>query len=79
MRQYIQLIGSTAALPSGAAETAPTPLDATPAVCHQQQGALALAQRALAALEFVACLVGLGGKHGATAFGDRGLKHRCKR
>src|SRR5438046_1886069 len=27
MRQYIQLIGSTAALPSGAADTAPTPCD----------------------------------------------------
>ena len=33
MRMYIQLIGSTAALPSGAALTAPTPLRRMPPVC----------------------------------------------
>ena len=32
MRQYIQLIGSTAALPIGAADTAPTPLTGKPPV-----------------------------------------------
>jgi hypothetical protein len=37
MRQYIQLIGSTAALPSGAAETAPTPCEGTPAVAVARQ------------------------------------------
>ena len=30
IRMYIQLIGSTAALPSGAAETAPTPPSLAP-------------------------------------------------
>ena len=39
IRQYIQLIGSTAALPRGAAETAPTGLGASPPVsCPGRNG-----------------------------------------
>ncbi|MCY1374975.1 hypothetical protein D9M69_623520 [compost metagenome] len=39
-----------------------------PAVGHEQQGALTLAERALPGLEFVACLLGLGGEHGSHSF-----------
>jgi len=47
------------------------------AVGHQQQGAFALAQRAAAGLEFVACLVGLDEEHGVLLdSGKRTQQHR---